>query len=214
MSALTCFQLPTSQHQLHADRQLMNSLTDALSKTREIDVLHSHILKIMLWQEHLCKNNSAQIDYSDISGANKILAIELITFAQLAPNSMNTDILSILRSLIHLDNLIQVRAQKAIDTLKPNLSMSNQNRTQSHSTMDYPQYLSHILKTKRQFGCMSPVSCLNHNAAVKRNLDHILQEIKQLKNAPEISLHANLNQFSREITYICDFFNRLQTKIV
>lgn len=175
-------------------------------------MLHSHILRIVLWQEHFSKNNSARINYSDILGSNKILAMELINFAQLAPNSVNSDMLSVIRSLIHLDNLIEVRARKAIDTLKPNISINQRNQMQSHSTtMNYLEYYQHILQTMRHYGCMSTVSCLNHNVAIKRSLDHIIQEIKQLENAPEISSHSNLNQFSREITYICDFFKRLQT---
>lgn len=205
MSALTCFQLPISQHQqLVCDRQFVDDLADALIvlKTKQIEVLHVYVLRVMLWQEYFCKNDSVRIDYSE---SRKILATELIGLAQLVPNCANKVTISVLGSMMDLDSVIQARAQKTTGTLK----QIYRNGVTSCSTIDQ-EYFYHILNTKHNFGCMSIESCLNRNAKFKHSFDRIIQEIKMLENASKDSLHADWSQFSREIAYICDYFNRLQ----
>lgn len=209
VNALACFQLPVSRHLMAVlnDAQLTSCLCDALlrSKTRSVAVLLSSILRVLISQQQFCQNTSNQIDYLDSSEVQKFYALESIALAQLAPNILNP---SKLDSLQDMDDLIHARIQKT--NVKSN-SHLQQNWFSFDSTSS--EYFNLILRTKRNFGCTSFESCLDQSANFKRGFEQLVQESKKLEHAYDNRSHINLRQFQHEISYLSEFFCRLQNDI-
>lgn len=209
MNALSSFRPPISPYLLRIinDEQLINCLIDALSrsKTRTVELLLAGILRVLLWQKYLCRNNSVEIDYSDSSEVQKFYALELITIAHIAPDRINVS--TVLNSFQDTDDLITARIQKTLR--KPNASIQNELLTDL--TNENLEYFQEILENERQFGCTTFESCLNKNAIFKRSFEQIIQQAKKLEEATENNPNVNLTQFSDEITFLSDFFKRLQT---
>lgn len=213
MTALSSFQSPSAAIYLMRsinDEQFINYLTDALSrsKTRCVELLLTSILRVLLYQKYMCRKTSVEIDYADSSEVKKCYALELIGIAQMAPDRIDFNAAAVLNSLQELDDLIVIRIGKTLRKLKSN----SQNGTSSDSSTDEcMEYLHEISQINRHFGCTTFESCLNQTAIFKRNFEQIVQEVKKLETACENNPHVNLAHFSDEITYLGDFFNRLQT---
>lgn len=211
MNALSSFRPPASPYLLRIinDEQLINCLTDALSrsKTRSVEFLLASILRVLLCQKYLCRNNSVEIDYSDSSEVQKFYALELITIAHMTPDRINVS--AVLNSFQDSDDLITARIQKALRRIKPNASV--QNEFLSDLTTESLEYFQEILENDRHFGCTTLESCLNQNAIFKRSFEQIIQQAKKLEEATENNPSVNLSQFSEEITFLNDFFKRLHT---
>lgn len=211
MNVLSSFRPPASPYLLRIinDEQLINCLTDALSrsKTRSVEFLLASILRMLLWQKYLCRNNSVEIDYSDSSEVQKFYALELITIAHMTQNRINVS--AVLNSFQDLDDLITARIQKALRKTKSNASI--QNEFLSDLTTESLEYFQEILENDRHFGCKTLESCLNQNAIFKRSFEQIIQQAKKLEEATENNPSVNLSQFSEEITFLNNFFKRLHT---
>lgn len=171
-------------------------------------MLVSSILRILLWQQQFCKNNSIQIDYSDSREVRKFYALESISLAQLARNRVNNDFPSILNTLQDTDDLIQARIEKTIRNLKTNINQNGTLPDQINS-----EHFNQILKTKRNFGCTSFDSCLDQTAVFKRGFEQIIHDVKKLENAYDNNSQLNLRKYEPEISYLSQFFNRLQNDI-
>lgn len=212
MEVVACFQMPPSKHLLCIlnDQQLTNCLTDALcrSKTRNVHVLLSMVLRLLLWQKYLCGNNSNafQIDYSDSSEVRTLYALELTPLANPTSDDLTAEIHSTFHSLQHTDELLMVKMTKYLPSIETNAYHQNESAERS-------DYFHQILKTNRQFGCHSLESCSNQNAVFQRCFEHIMQEAQKLKHVYENSPNVNLGRFSSEISYISDLFHCLQNEI-
>lgn len=146
-----------------------------------------------------------EIDYADSSEVQKFYALELITIVHMAPDRINVS--AVLNSFQDTDDLITARIQKTLR--KPNASI--QNELVSDLTNENLEYFQEILENERQFGCTTLESCLNQTAVFKRSFEQMIQQAKKLEEATENHPNVNLTQFSDEITFLSDFFKRLQT---
>lgn len=215
MTALSNFQSPSTSIYLMRsinDEHFINYLTDALSrsKTRCVELLLTSILRVLLYLKYMCRKRSVEIDYSDSLEVKKCYALELIAIAQMAPDRIDFNASAVLNSFHELDDLIVARIERYIRKTKT--KSNSQNGVASDSSNEQNMdYFQKILQTNRHFGCTSFESCLNQTALFKRHFEQIVQAVKKLETACGNNAHVNLTQFSDEITYIGDFFNRLQT---
>ncbi|XP_031618500.1 uncharacterized protein LOC116337773 [Contarinia nasturtii] len=209
MAAFSNFQQPASPHLLSIlnDASLTSSLIDALSrsKTRNVQILLSSVIKILLWQKYLCKNSTVEIDYSDSSEVQKFYVLELIALAQWSTNASME-----LSEFEGTDDLTQVRMRRLIENGTQN---GNSQCQMSISTTESLEYVQQILQVNREFGCASHESCLNQSAWIKRSIDQIILEAQKLEHSTKTEPNVNLEQFSDEITYLADLFTRLKNQI-
>lgn len=215
MTALSSFQLPSASIYLMRsinDEQFINYLTDALSrsKTRCVELLLTSVLRVLLYQKYMCRKSSVDIDYADSSEVKKCYALEVIGIAQMAPHRIDFNTSAELNSFQELDDLIVARIEKTFR--KSKTESNSQNGILSDLSMEENmEYLQGISRINRHFGCTTFESCSNQTAIFKRNFEQIVQEVKKLESACENNPHVNLAHFSDEITFLSDFFNRLQT---
>lgn len=212
MEVVACFQMPPPKHLLCIlnDQQLTNCLTDALcrSKTRNVHVLLSMVLRLLLWQKYLCGNNSNafQIDYSDSSEVRTLYGLELTALANPTSHDLGAEGFSTFRSLQDTDELLAIQMKRHFPNIKANACHQNESPERT-------EYFHQILKINHQFGCNSLESCSNQNAQIERCFDQILHEAQKLSQAYQNNPNINLWQFSSEISYINNLFNCFHTQI-
>lgn len=213
MNAMSSFQLPASTHLLRIlnDASLTSCLTDALSrsKTRNVEVLLSSVIRVIIWQKYMCSNSSVHIDYSDSFQVQKCYALELISLVQMAPSHIKIDVSIQMNLFQGTDELIQTRIKMVC---KPTPNGYSQNVLACDSTNKLA-YIQSIFEKGRLFGCASNESCLNPSVIFKRGFEQMLEDAKKLENTLVNNPQVSLGQFLPEIRFLSEFFNRLQNEI-
>lgn len=211
MSAFSNFQQPASSHLLSIlnDQDLTISLINAIrrSETRNVDVLLSHVYRIILWQKYMCNNYSMEVDFTvdkKFTSEVKIYILELIALSQLSNNHINE-----LSMFDGTDDLTKLRLKRFIK----NNTQNGNSQYQQMSEDEYLEYIQQILQLNREFGCTSGESCLNQSAMFKKCIEQMMLEAQKLEQVLETEPQVDLANFSNEITSLSDLFNRLKTNI-